>query len=43
MAKSYDIDLKVTGVPSMPYFRIENDDKNYILNGWITAFLKVFI
>ena len=27
MAKNYDIDLKVTGVPSMPYFRIENDDK----------------
>ena len=27
MAKSYDIDLKVTGVPSMPYFRIENEDQ----------------
>ena len=27
MAKSYNIDLKVTGVPSMPYFRIENEDQ----------------
>ncbi len=27
MAKSFDVDLRVTGVPSMPYFRIENDDK----------------
>ena len=38
MAKSYDVDLRVTGVPSMPYFRIESEDKE-LHSRWVDSCL----
>ena len=38
MAKSYGFNLKVTGVPSMPYFKIESNDQT-LHNRWVDACL----
>lgn len=38
MAKSYGFNLKVTGVPSMPYFKIESNDQQ-LHSRWVDACL----
>jgi len=40
IAKSYGYDLRVTGVPSMPYLRITNDETLALHSDWILACVK---
>jgi glutamate-1-semialdehyde 2,1-aminomutase len=40
IAKGYGYDLRVTGVPSMPYLRITNDETLALHSDWVLECVK---